>query len=110
MLLHALKHRFEGPFRGDPGFIFNFSVGYDLAGVMQPNMQRFLDRISMCRAEKEALLLELEPVFPAIRDIDIAECISDSVTLSTMHGCPPEEIEKIAMYLLTSAGCTPRSS
>jgi putative selenate reductase len=100
VLLHALKHRFKGPFRGDPGFIFNFSVGYDLAGIMQPNMQRFLDRISMCRAEKEELLLELEPVFPAIRDIDIAECISDSVTLSTMHGCPPEEIEKIATYLL----------
>ena len=100
VLLHALKHRLKGPFRGDPGFIFNFSVGYDLAGIMQPNMQRFLDRISMCRAEKEALLLELEPLFPAIADIDISECISDSVTLSTMHGCPPEEIEKIAMYLL----------
>lgn len=104
VLLHALKHRFKGPFRGDPGFIFNFSVGYDLAGIMQPNMQRFLDRISMCRAEKEELLLELEPVFPAIRDIDIAECVSDSVTLSTMHGCPPEEIEKIAMYLLNERG------
>ena len=100
VLLHAVKHRFKGPFRGDPGFIFNFSVGYDLAGIMQPNMQRFFDRISLCRAEKEALLLELEPIFPAIRDIDISERISDSVTLSTMHGCPPDEIEKIALYLL----------
>jgi putative selenate reductase len=100
VLLHVVKHRLKGPFRGDPGFIFNFSVGYDLAGIMQPNMQRFLDRITLCRAEKEALLLELEPLFPAIRDIDIPECISDNVTLSTMHGCPPEEIEKIAMYLL----------
>jgi putative selenate reductase len=100
VLLHALKRRFKGPFRGDAGFIFNFSVGYDLAGIMQPNMQRFFDRISLCRSEKEALLLELEPLYPAIREIDIPECISDSVTLSTMHGCPPEEIEKIALYLL----------
>jgi putative selenate reductase len=100
VLLHVARHRLLGPFSGDPGFVFNFSVGYDLAGIMQPNMQRFLDRISLCRAEKEALLLELEPLFPAVRDIDISECISDSVTLSTQHGCPPEEIEKIALYLL----------
>jgi len=100
VLLHVIKHRLRGPFRGDPGFIFNFSVGYDLAGIMQPNMQRFFDRVALCRAEKEALLLELEPLFPAIRDIDISERISDNVTLSTMHGCPPDEIEKIALYLL----------
>ena len=27
--------------------------------------------------------------------------ICNSVTISTLHGCPPEEIEKIAMYLIT---------
>ena len=97
VLLHVLRHRLKGSLHGDPGFVLNFSVGYDLAGIMQPNMQRFFDRISFCRAEKEALLLELAPLFPAIRDIDIPECISDSVTLSTMHGCPPDEIERIAV-------------
>ena len=27
--------------------------------------------------------------------------ICNSVTLSTLHGCPPQEIERIATYLLT---------
>ena len=30
--------------------------------------------------------------------------ICNSVTLSTLHGCPPQEIERIAMYLLTEKG------
>lgn len=30
--------------------------------------------------------------------------ISRSVTLSTLHGCPPEEIERIASYLITEKG------
>ena len=100
VLLHVLRHRLSGPGSGDPGFIFNFSVGYDLAGIMQPNMQRFFAKISSCRDEKEAVLKELAPLLPGIGKIDIDDRISDNVTLSTMHGCPPEEIEKIGLYPL----------
>ena len=31
----------------------------------------------------------------------ISPNISDSITLSTMHGCPPHEIESICEYLIT---------
>ena len=31
----------------------------------------------------------------------ISPRISRSVTESTLHGCPPEEIERIATYLIT---------
>ena len=31
----------------------------------------------------------------------ISKCISPSVTISTMHGCPPHEIEAICTYMLT---------
>ena len=31
----------------------------------------------------------------------ISPCICNSVTLSTLHGCPPQEIERIATYLLS---------
>jgi putative selenate reductase len=99
VLLHLLRFR-QGPFSGDPGFIFNLSVGYDLSGIMQPNMQRFFDRMFSCRSEKEALLKEIEPLFPALSRFDIPDRMSDNATLSTMHGCPPEEIEKIGLYLL----------
>ncbi|MCU0237429.1 MAG: FAD-dependent oxidoreductase [Acidobacteria bacterium] len=101
VLLHVLRRRSRrGALPVDPGFLFNFSVGYDLAGILQPNMQCFLDRMSCCYDEKEMLLRDLEPLFPGIHALDIPSCISDNVTLSTMHGCPPGEIEKIGLYLL----------
>lgn len=101
VLLHVLRRRQRrGALPADPGFIFNFSVGYDLAGIMQPNMQRFFEKMACCRAEKEAVIREIEPLYPPIRGIDIPDRIADNVTLSTMHGCPPEEIEKIGRYLL----------
>ena len=34
----------------------------------------------------------------------ISPCICNSVTLSTLHGCPPQEIERIATYLITEKG------
>ena len=42
--------------------------------------------------------------FPQFADIDIPTRIVNSVTLSTMHGCPPDEIERIARYLLDRRG------
>ena len=48
------------------------------------------------------LAKECDPEYLS-RDIDEIEypsCISDHITLSTMHGCPPDEIEKIGLYLI----------
>ena len=33
-------------------------------------------------------------VYPPVRDLAIPGCISNQITLSTMHGCPPVEIER----------------
>ena len=35
---------------------------------------------------------------------NISGDICNSVTISTLHGCPPQEIERIAMYLITEKG------
>ena len=43
-------------------------------------------------------------VYPAVKDLDIPARLSDNVTLSTMHGCPPDEIGKIAAYLIEERG------
>ncbi len=68
VLLHVLRRRRrKGRLRGDPGFLFNFSVGYDLAGILQPNMQRFFDRMACCRDEKEAVLRETRAPVPGRR-------------------------------------------
>jgi len=100
IILHILKNKYGW---GDPreaGFIFNMSVGYDLAGILEPNVQAFLDRMADCRVEKEARIESLTALYPGIRDLDIPDQIANNITLSTMHGCPPEEIEKIGRYLI----------
>lgn len=98
ILIHVLRHHFG--WAGEPGTIFNMSVGYNLAGILQDNVQEFLDKVADCSAELEEKIQEIEPLYPRIREIDIPARISDNVTLSTMHGCPPEEIEKIGRYLI----------
>jgi len=91
---------------GDPdGFVFNMSVGYDLEGIKGPKIDKYLNEMrdaSGAPIFRECVRV-LREMFPAERDfIDgISGRISDSVTVSTLHGCPPDEIERIASYLLT---------
>lgn len=91
---------------GDPnGFLFNLSVGYDLAGIQTKKIDDFLNGMinaSDTSIFKEciAVLHEMFPTETAFID-SITPHISGSVTVSTLHGCPPDEIERIASYLLT---------
>jgi len=99
VLIHALHHKLGFP--GDaPGMVFNLSVGYNLKGIQQANMQWFLNQMHDCSEYKPALIDQLARFYPEVRELDIPNCISDNVTLSTMHGCPPEEIAGISTYLL----------
>ena len=90
---------------GDPnGFVFNMSVGYDLAGIQGEKIDTFLN--GMVDASKTPIFQEcirvLKEFFPGeTAYIDtITPHVSGSVTVSTLHGCPPDEIERIASYLL----------
>ena len=90
---------------GDPnGFVFNMSVGYDLAGIQGEKIDTFLN--GMADASQTPIFQEcirvLKEFFPeesAYIDT-ITPHVSGSVTVSTLHGCPPDEIERIASYLL----------
>ncbi len=42
--------------------------------------------------------------FRSSPDIEVPSRLSDNVTLSTMHGCPPDEIGAISEYLLSERG------
>ncbi|MCD4735243.1 MAG: putative selenate reductase subunit YgfK [Bacteroidales bacterium] len=99
IIIHILRHKF-GWTGEEPGFIFNMSVGYDLKGIMQKNVQWFFEKMNDCSYEKSIKISETKDLYPDIRNINIPNLLSDSITLSTMHGCPPEEIEKIGHYLL----------
>ena len=99
VLVHALHRRLGFP--GDrPGAIFDMSVGYDLAGIRRPNVQWYLDVMEDASAHLPAYVDIVARRCPEVRDVAIPTRIADSVTLSTMHGCPPDEIERISLHLI----------
>ena len=100
IILHILKDKYGW---GDPntaGFIFNMSIGYSLEGILKPNVQAFLDKMTDCRAEKAAKIKSLAEIYPRVKDIQISDLISNTITISTMHGCPPDEVERIGRYFM----------
>ena len=103
VLIHAL-HRHLG-FPGErPGVIFNLSVGYNLAGLKQPNLQRFLAAMRDAGPALDPLIEAVARWVPEARELAIPRRLSDNVTLSTMHGCPPAEIGLLATYLMETQG------
>lgn len=95
---------------GDPdAFIFNMSVGYDLAGIKLPKIDNFINSLkdaSETEAWKECLdwALANTGLFEKVDEAYIRAVspkISNNVTISTLHGCPPDEIERIAVHLIT---------
>ncbi len=98
IIIHLL-HDILG-FEGEVDTIFNMSVGYNMEGILQKNVQWFLSHMQNAQKELNEKIDELEPLYPQIKNIAIPACISDNITLSTMHGCPANEIEDIARYLL----------
>jgi putative selenate reductase len=101
VLIHALAHRMG---LKDPGTHFAMSVGYNLEGIQTERVQAFIAKM---RDAGDALPRAVDAVakaYPAVRDLDIPARLSNHITLSTMHGCPPAEIERIASYLLADLG------
>ncbi|MBN2175533.1 MAG: putative selenate reductase subunit YgfK [Bacteroidales bacterium] len=99
ILIHLLRHKlgFDGK---ELGTIFNMSIGYDLKGILQDNVQWFFSKMKDCSLEQKAKIDEIRDLYPEIDQINVPQCISNNITLSTMHGCPPDEIEKIGLYLI----------
>ena len=108
--LKLLAHEFE---LGNPnGFLFNMSVGYDYDGIRSPKIDAFIEGLKdassteawrECREFALANLHRFKRVDAAYVE-RISPKISNSITLSTLHGCPPEEIERIAAYLIHEKG------
>lgn len=101
MLIEIL--RATGRFDLAPGFdrvIYDMSVGYDLAGISSEKIQRFIASLQEASAIVDRLRAEIPAEYARYRDLDFATRLSDSLTLSTFHGCPPDEIERIVAFLL----------
>ncbi|MDO4564121.1 MAG: putative selenate reductase subunit YgfK [Clostridia bacterium] len=90
------------------GFMFNMSVGYDFAGITSKKIDDFIEGLknaeqtdiwSECKAWAKANLHRFSALDEAYID-SITPHVCTSITLSTLHGCPPQEIERIASYLI----------
>ncbi|MGE5357332.1 MAG: putative selenate reductase subunit YgfK [Deltaproteobacteria bacterium] len=100
IIIHVLHHLFN--FEGNIGTVFNMSVGYNMEGILKPNVQWFFEKMNDCKDEIIQKINDINSIYPDINEIVIPDKISDNITLSTMHGCPADEIEEIAAYLLTN--------
>ncbi|HRW62391.1 MAG TPA: putative selenate reductase subunit YgfK [Bacteroidales bacterium] len=102
IVIHILNHKFG--WNKEIRTIFNMSVGYNLEGILKDNVQWFFSKMGNCSSELKGKIDEVKEIYPEIDFIQIPEKISDNITLSTMHGCPANEIEDIAKYLITEKG------
>ena len=119
-VLYLLEEIFDPRVDGEANsFSFNMSVGYNLDGIKQPPMQEFINNtINSSKHPKFAEYVRILQKW--VNDEDFIKSMGlesrkarlqslpsrispelvHGVTLSTMHGCPPDEIEKICQYML----------
>ncbi|MCF7919268.1 MAG: putative selenate reductase subunit YgfK [Candidatus Cloacimonetes bacterium] len=103
-ILHYLKYALDWRVCPESGFIFNMSVGYDLAGIKTTKIDNFIEYLKEAGEEKFFLQCQEEMRMVSGENIVVPSQISRSITLSTMHGCPPAEQESICRYLMGEKG------
>ncbi len=84
--------------------IYDISVGYDLEGIRSPKVTGFIRGLQNPAPAFDTLRRELTGDLAEFRDLELPAAISDCVTLSTFHGCPADQIELIARYLIDELG------
>ncbi len=97
--------RLEGAatLRPDP-VVYDLSIGYDLKGVKSPRLIKAVRSLMDARPLLNDLRLELPEEYPHLHEIEVDPALVRTATLSTFHGCPPEEIEGIATFLMDEFG------
>ena len=101
MLIRMLQE--SGKLELAPGFndvIYDMSVGYDLKGIQSDRVRAFIEGMMDATDTINELRSQIPDEFDHLRDLDFETKLSKSLTLSTFHGCPPDEIERIIDFLL----------
>lgn len=112
MLIHMLR---QAPdvfgLAAEPDFsgrafepIYDMSIGYDLKGIQSEKVCQFIRGMIDATASVEKLRGQIPARLRRLRDLDYPTALSRSITLSTFHGCPADEIERICHFLLTEIG------
>jgi putative selenate reductase len=86
------------------GTVFDVSVGYDLAGIRSAPVVHWLETMRSAGRLVEELRREIPDEFSEWRGWDFRTEISRSITISTFHGTPAGEIERICEFLIGDLG------
>lgn len=84
--------------------VLDMSVGYDLAGISGPRVRGIIDQLMNAAPVIDRLRKDIPEEYAAYRDFNFNPHIANSITLSTFHGCPKDEIEKIVRYFIIELG------
>lgn len=89
--------------KGSPFYdtIFDISVGYDLKGISSDRVSSWISRMMDASEAIQKILQALPPKYARFKELAINPVITDSLTLSTFHGCPGDEIEAIVEHLIS---------
>ena len=87
---------------------FIISVGYDLKGIKSEIVDSFIENMKDAKSTEEwkkdiQVLKDNINLFKKFKLEDIEKLeskLTNTVTLSTMHGCPAQDIEQIGIYLM----------
>ncbi len=107
LLISALTEELGLTDRMIPEFIM--SVGYDLEGIRSPKIDNFIESLidagdtDEWKRDIEWLRNNSSLSSDFLDDLMNDPCISDTVTLSTMHGCPAEDIMSLNNSLSPAA-------
>ncbi|MBZ0268285.1 glutamate synthase [bacterium] len=99
MLVEMLRSRLGLP-PGLDATVWDMSVGYDLDGIRSDGVQAFLRGMMDATPLVEELRGEIPAEYADCRALAFPTHLSGTLTLSTFHGCPPDEIERILAYLM----------
>jgi putative selenate reductase len=106
MLIEILKAaRLPGEDFAYGDTVFDMSVGYSLDGIRSPRVRHWIASMKDARATIDKLRAGLTGPFARYRDLEFPGCVSDTISLSTFHGCPADQIEDIVTFLLVEMGC-----
>lgn len=85
---------------GDTDTVYDMSVGYDYAGITSPRVQAFLRGMREAGPVLDRLRAQVPSEYRAWAESEAPGALSDTLTLSTFHGCRADEIERIIDHLL----------
>ncbi|HUK17895.1 MAG TPA: hypothetical protein VLW65_15835 [Bryobacteraceae bacterium] len=85
--------------------VFDMSVGYNLEGIRSARVRSWIASMQNAAAVIDELRADLTGEWARYRNLPFDPCLSDTISLSTFHGCPAGEIERIVTFLLAEMGC-----